>query len=152
MRIFNACSIFNPLFQALQSLHVATGVLRIGPMRSPNPPLKCILLLDQILLASICNRHVTSVDAESWSFTLRAEIIVGCSTIPEEEVTRLCAHLDPLAPFVGEPLHTGSREAIPLVCPLVNAIWFVGEFPVELFGEEMSAFANDETTVIGTVG
>lgn len=121
-------------------------------MRRTDPPLKRVLLLDQVLLAGIRNRHIAGVYTESWGLTLWAKIVVRCSAVPEEQVARSRAHLDPLTTSVGKPLQSGGSKAIPFVSPLMNAVWLVSKFSVELFRKKMCAFADDETTTVGAVG
>jgi hypothetical protein len=76
---------------------------------------------------------------------------VGSAAVPDDEVAGLHAHLLPLAASVRKPLQTGIGEAVPLLGPGPD-LRLVDELLVELFGEEMCALADDESTVLGTIG
>ena len=73
------------------------------------------------------------------------------AAVPDDEVTGLHAHLLPLAASVREPLQAGLGEAVPLFCPGPD-LGLVDELLVELLGKEVCALADDESTILGTVG
>jgi hypothetical protein len=71
--------------------------------------------------------------------------------VPDEKVTGLSTDFLPLAAVVLEPLHSSLGVSVPFGCPGGNAL-FVCHITVELFGEEMGTRANNQTTIIGTIG
>lgn len=71
--------------------------------------------------------------------------------IPNNQITWFGAHFFPFESVIGEPFHAILREAEPFGCPGGDA-WFIGHFAMELFGQDVTAFADDETAVIGTAG
>jgi hypothetical protein len=75
---------------------------------------------------------------------------VGSPRVPKKEVTRLGAKLLPLQALVLEPLHTVLGEAEPLVSPGWD-LGLIFHGLVELLGDSVSALADDETAVLGTV-
>ena len=74
-----------------------------------------------------------------------------CARIPQEEITRLSANLDPLAAMSFEPLHSSGREAVPFWCPGGDAL-LTTHGVVIFFTQEVGAFADDEATVVRPVG
>jgi hypothetical protein len=76
---------------------------------------------------------------------------VGSPRIPEQEVARLGAELLPLEALILEPLHAVLGEAEPFVGP-GRDLRLVLHGLVELRGQSVSALANDETTVLRSVG
>jgi len=76
---------------------------------------------------------------------------VWCTRIPKEEITRLSANLDPLAAMSFEPLHSGRRETVPLWCPGGNALLTTHGIVIFLT-QEVSAFTDDEATVVRPIG
>lgn len=131
--------------------HIGTSVHSIGPVSSTNPTFKRILLADQVLLRSIRNRHVASVDSETGLVVLGAEVVVGSARVPDQQIARLGAELLPLAAVLLEPLHAAVGEAVPFGGPGGDAL-FVGHVAVEFFGDEVAALADDETAVVRAVG
>ena len=138
-------------FLTITFSNVGTSVLCIRPVSSSQSLLKCLLLALQVLLRGIRDGHIASVNTETGCLTLRAEIVVRGARVPDEKVTGLSTDFLPLAAVVFEPLQSSLGKSKPFGCPGGNAL-FVGHFPVKLFGEEMGAGADNETTVIGTVG
>ena len=72
------------------------------------------------------------------------------ATVPQQQVTRLGTDFDPFTAVVGEPLHPQISKAVPFWIPGRYRV-FPGHLLVELFAKEMSPFADDESTVLGTV-
>lgn len=135
---------------AITQGHIGTSVHSIRPVRSTNPTVKRILLADQVILRSISDRHIASVDSETGLVVLGAEVVVGSARIPDEQVARFGAELLPLAAMVLEPLHAAVGESIPLGGPGGDAL-FIGHVAVEFFGDEVAALADDEAAVVGAV-
>ena len=131
--------------------HVGTSVHSIGPVRSTNPAVKRILLADQVLLRSISDRHIASVDSETGLVVLGTEVVVGSARVPDEQVAGLGTELLPLAAVVLEPLHAAVGEAVPFGGPGGDAL-FVGHVAVEFFGDEVAALADNEAAVVRAVG
>lgn len=71
--------------------------------------------------------------------------------IPNNQITWLRAYFFPFQTVVGEPFHPVVGEAEPFRCPGGDA-WFIGHFAMELLGDDVTAFADDEATVVGTAG
>lgn len=71
--------------------------------------------------------------------------------IPDNQITRFGAYFFPLQSVIGEPFHTIFGEAEPFGCPGGDA-WFISHFSMELFRENVPAFADDEATVVGAAG
>lgn len=71
--------------------------------------------------------------------------------MPQKQISRLSTHLYPLTSLVCEPFHSGISKAIPLVCPLGNAC-LLGHLTVELLTQLMSTFADNQATIIRSVG
>jgi hypothetical protein len=130
---------------------IGAGVPGVRPVSGADPTFQRILLAQKILLRCIRDGHVACVDAEAGLARLGAEVVVGSSRVPEEEVTGLGAQLLPGAAVVGEPLHAGLGVAVPFVGPGWDPLLVLHRF-VELLGELGAAFADDETAVFGAVG
>lgn len=128
-------------------------MLRIRPVRRPQPLLKRIFLPPQIRLARVLHRHEARVHCEPVLRGLRRDVVVRGAAVPDDEVARVRAHFDPLQPVGGEPGHAGVGEAVPLGSPGGDA-GFGGEsgVGVEGGGEAVPAFADDEAAVEGAVG
>lgn len=110
-----------------------------------------MLLAHQIVLRGILDGHVARVDAEPGVLALGGHVVVRCPRIPDEQITGLGADLDPFAPFVGQPLHAGVGEAIPLRVPGWDG-FFPGHLPVELLAEDVGTFADNQAAVVRAVG
>ena len=136
---------------ALSLRDIGAGVPGVWPVSGTHPALQSILLAEEILLRCIRNGHVACVDAEAGLARLRAEVVVRRPRVPQEEVTRLSAQFLPSAAVVGEPLHAGFSIAVPFVGPGWDPLLVLHRF-VEFLGELRAAFADDETSVLRTVG
>lgn len=138
-------------FLTITFSNVGTSVLCVRPVSSSQSLLECLLLALQVLLCGIRDGHIASVNTETGGLTLRAEVIVRGARVPDEKITGLSTDFLPLASVVFEPLHSSLGVSVPFRCPGGNAL-FVGHVTVKFFREEMGAGADNETTVIGTVG
>jgi hypothetical protein len=130
---------------------IGASVPGVWPVSGTHPALQSILLAEEILLRCIRNGHVACVDAEAGLARLRAEVVVRRPRVPQEEVTRLSTQLLPGAAVVGEPFHAGFSVAVPFVGPGWDPLLVLHRF-VELLRELGAAFADDETSVLRTVG
>lgn len=74
-----------------------------------------------------------------------------CPRIPNNQITRFGTYFLPFEAMVGEPFHPVVGEAEPFGCPGGDA-WFVGHFAMELFRQDMTAFADYEPAVVGAAG
>lgn len=136
---------------AIPLRNVGASVSSIGPVSGADPALEGILLTKQVLLRRICYGHVACVDAEARLCGLRAKVVVGSPRVPKQEVTRLGAKFLPLQALVLEPLHAVLSETEPFVSP-GRDLGLIFHGLVELLGDSMSALADDETAVLGSVG
>lgn len=59
-----------------------------------------LLLPDQLLLRSILDRHVASIDDKARSVSFSRDVVVWRAAVPEKQVTWFSAHLDPFATVV----------------------------------------------------
>lgn len=121
-------------------------------MRRPLQILKSCLLPLQILLCSIRSRHVARISAESRLSTFRTNVVVRSARVPDDKITGSSVDLLPFATLVLQPLHTFCCETIPLVSPSPDLVWLILEVLVKLFTKKMCTLANDQTTVLITVG
>ncbi|KAI3485405.1 hypothetical protein L1887_51329 [Cichorium endivia] len=92
-----------------------------------------------------CGDGVTGVMGNA-----KKEVVVRRAAVPQQQVARFGAHLDPLAAVVGEPLHTGVRKAVPLVGPCWDLL-LPCHLLVELRRERMRALADDQSAIIRSV-
>lgn len=113
--------------------------------------LKRILLLDQIILCRIRNRHKTSIHREAILLPLRRNVIMGRPTIPNDQIAGLSAHLHPFEPVVLEPIHAILGEPKPFRRPGRDSR-VVGHFAVKLLGYLVAPFADDESAIVGAGG
>jgi hypothetical protein len=120
-------------------------------MSRPHEILKSLPLTKQILLTRIGNRHIASIHAEARLISRRREIVMRESRIPDDEISRFGTDFEPFAALFGKPFHSGFFEAVPFVGPLGDS-FFGGELLVVFFAEEVGSFADDQATVIGSVG
>lgn len=86
-------------------------------MGGANPILKSKFLPLEIVLASVCHRHVTSVDAESVLFRRAGQVVVRRPRVPDKQVSWFGAYFLPLEALVGKPLHAGISEPVPFRVP-----------------------------------
>lgn len=80
-----------------------------------------------------------------------AEIVVWCSGIPQQKVTRLRADLLPGATVVVKPLHAVFGIAVPLIGPSWD-LFLIFHVLVELLGELSAAFTDDKATILRAIG
>lgn len=136
---------------AIPLCDIRACVLRVGPVGCAHPSLICVLLAEKVSLACICDRHVACVGSEARLMGLRAEVVVGCAAIPNQQVSWLCRHLNPLEALLFQPLHTIFGVSEPLWCPGRNA-GLVFHGGMELIGEEVTTGANDQTAIVRAIG
>lgn len=141
----------------------------VGPMCREVARLICSLLSQKIFLCRISNGHEAGVCAEASLCACGRDIVMRCTRVPHDKVTRFGADLLPLQALVLKPLHSTVGEAVPLVgpesvskvrhemlqeknSPCPDLVWLVRELLVELSAVLVSTLANNETTIIGTIG
>lgn len=73
------------------------------------------------------------------------------SAIPDDQVAWFDTDLFPFQSVVFEPFHAVLGESEPFFSPGGDT-WLVGHLAVELFGELVSAFADDEAAIVGPTG
>ena len=131
----------------------ASEAAEVGPVGGEVQLLERLLLLLQLFLREVRHGHVARVDGEARLCGLLrgVDVVVGSTAVPDDEVTRLHADLLPLASSVCEPLEAGLGETVPLLRPGPN-LGLVDELLVELLGEQVGALADDQSTILRTVG
>lgn len=111
----------------------------------------CGFLAHKIFLGSICDRHVASVHSHAINLPLDGDIVMRSAGVPDNQVTRVGADLDPLSAVLLQPFHAAVCETIPLIGPGWDTRLVLEVF-VELCTQAVRALADDETAIIGTAG
>lgn len=102
-------------------------------------------------MGRICDRHEASVHSHAINLSLDGDIVVRSARVPDDQVTRVSADLDPLAAMLLQPIHAAVSEAIPLLRPGWDARLVLKLF-VELRAQIVGALADDETAIVGAAG
>lgn len=111
----------------------------------------CGLLAHQMFLGGVCDRHEASVHSHTINLSLDGDVIVRSARVPDDQVTRIGADLDPLATVLLQPLHAAISETIPLFGPSWDTRLVLEVF-VELRAQVVGALAYNETAIIGATG
>lgn len=124
------------------------------------------LLAQEILFRGINDRHETSVRAEASLCPCRRNIVMRCTRVPDNEITRFGANLLPFQTFVLQPLHPNVGETIPFIgpnrvsrckrechlgkqnSPCPNFVRLILKLLVEIFAEFVCTLTDDEATII----
>lgn len=130
----------------------ASETSQIRPVSGEVHLFKRRLLLTQLFLRQVCNRHVAGVDSEPWlRRALRGtDVVMRSAAVLDNKIAGLYAHFLPLATSVGKPLQPSLRETVPLFSPCPD-LRLVDKLFVEFFGKKMCAFAHDQAAIVGSV-
>jgi hypothetical protein len=136
---------------AITLSHIRAGMLSIRPVGCADATVKGILFPQEIILCGIRYRHEACVDSETGLVVLGTEIVMGSTRVPQKKITWFGRDLLPCASTILKPLHATLRETVPFRGPGRNSL-FVRHVAVEFFGEEVTTAANNETTIIRSIG